>query len=208
LEYRRQLVWLVLRRCLLFKPYRLQMLQAPYIFFNHPGTPMRRSYVVPMRWMVIYGYEVPGGALNLSSTELPRPWSPWESSPSRKNPHGRTGNRTRDLMISSQKLRPLDREAGLSCCSRPVVRGSPVLILIIDIKITIILICRTRYQLRSSTLPFHSRESTWMFSAAVAYRGVGVWGFQTPPPPRNSEVLTKLSRIPGFMENTSTSVTT
>jgi hypothetical protein len=26
-----------------------------------------------MRWMVIYGYEVPGGALNLSSTELPRP---------------------------------------------------------------------------------------------------------------------------------------
>jgi hypothetical protein len=65
---------------------------------------MRRSYVVVMRWMVIYGYEVPGGALNLSSTELPRPWSPWESSPLRKNPHGRTGNRTRDLMISSQKL--------------------------------------------------------------------------------------------------------
>jgi hypothetical protein len=29
------------------------------------GTPMRRSYVVPMRWMVIYGYEVPRGALNL-----------------------------------------------------------------------------------------------------------------------------------------------
>jgi hypothetical protein len=29
--------------------------------------------------------------LNLSSTKLPRPWSPWESSPSRKNPHGRTG---------------------------------------------------------------------------------------------------------------------
>jgi hypothetical protein len=31
---------------------------------------------------------------------------------SRKNPHGRTGNRTRDLMISSQKLWPLDHEAG------------------------------------------------------------------------------------------------
>jgi hypothetical protein len=29
---------------------------------------MRRSYIVPMRWMVIYEYEVPGGALNLSST--------------------------------------------------------------------------------------------------------------------------------------------
>jgi hypothetical protein len=49
--------------------------------------------------------------LNLSSTKLPSPW--WESSPSRKNPHGRTGNRTRDLMISSKKLRPLDHEAGL-----------------------------------------------------------------------------------------------
>jgi hypothetical protein len=32
------------------------------------GTPMRRGYVVPMRWMVIYGYGVPGGALNLNST--------------------------------------------------------------------------------------------------------------------------------------------
>jgi hypothetical protein len=28
-----------------------------------------------MGWMVIYGYEVPGGALNLSYTELPRPSS-------------------------------------------------------------------------------------------------------------------------------------
>jgi hypothetical protein len=68
------------------------------------GMPMRCSYVVPMRWMVIYGYEVPGGALNLSSTKLLRPWSSWESSPSSKNSHGRTRNWTRDLMISSQKL--------------------------------------------------------------------------------------------------------
>jgi hypothetical protein len=30
---------------------------------------MKRSYVVPIRWMVIYEYEVPGGALNLSSTQ-------------------------------------------------------------------------------------------------------------------------------------------
>ena len=29
---------------------------------------------------------VSGGALNLNSTNLPRPWSPWESSPSRKIP--------------------------------------------------------------------------------------------------------------------------
>jgi hypothetical protein len=38
-----------------------------------------------MKWMMIYECEVPGEALNLSYTELPRPWSAWESSPSRKN---------------------------------------------------------------------------------------------------------------------------
>jgi hypothetical protein len=81
---------------------------------SEAGTPMRRSYVVPMRWMVLYEYEVTGGALNLSSTKLPRPWSPWESSPSKKNPNGRTGNRTRDLMISSRKLWALDHEAGIT----------------------------------------------------------------------------------------------
>jgi hypothetical protein len=53
------------------------------------------------------------GALNLASAKLPRPWSAWESSLSRKNPHGRAGNRTRDIIISSQKLWPLDHEAGL-----------------------------------------------------------------------------------------------
>jgi hypothetical protein len=71
---------------------------------------MRHSYVVPMRWMVIHEYEVPGGALNLSYTKLHRPW---ESSPSRQSPHGRTGNWTWDLMISSQKLWPLDHEVDL-----------------------------------------------------------------------------------------------
>jgi hypothetical protein len=34
---------------------------------------MRYSYVVPMKWMVIFEYEVAGGALNLNSTKLPRP---------------------------------------------------------------------------------------------------------------------------------------
>jgi hypothetical protein len=73
---------------------------------------------------MIYEYEVPGGALNISSTKLPRPWSPWESSPSRKNPHGRTGNRTRDLMISSQNLCPLDHElAGHSFQSNILLLG-------------------------------------------------------------------------------------
>ena len=32
--------------------------------------------------------------------------------PHKENPHGRAGNRTRDLVISSQKLWPLDHEAG------------------------------------------------------------------------------------------------
>ena len=33
--------------------------------------------------------------------------------PFKENSHGRTGNRTRNLMISSQRLWPLDHEAGL-----------------------------------------------------------------------------------------------
>jgi len=110
---------------------------------------MRRGYVVPMMWVVIWEDVVPGGPLNLNSTNLPRPWSSRESSPSgkfptvesgiepgtswlvgrdsekptqnmvttgilhfRENSHGIAGNRTRDLMISRQRLWPLDREAG------------------------------------------------------------------------------------------------
>ena len=46
--------------------------------------------------------------------------SPRESFPARKNSHGRTGNRTRDLMISSQRPWPLDHEAGQS---RKVIPG-------------------------------------------------------------------------------------
>ena len=39
--------------------------------------------------------------------------------PFRENSHGRAGNRTRDFMISSQRLWPLDHEAGLSSgCAR------------------------------------------------------------------------------------------
>jgi hypothetical protein len=37
-------------------------------------------------WVVIEGDVVPGGALNLNSTNLPRPWSLRGSSPSRKIP--------------------------------------------------------------------------------------------------------------------------
>jgi hypothetical protein len=74
--------------------------------------PVRHSYIVPMRWVVIYECEVPGRALYLNSTKLSSPWSPWESSPSRKNPHCKTGNWTWELVISSQELWPLDHEAG------------------------------------------------------------------------------------------------
>jgi hypothetical protein len=71
---------------------------------------MRRGYVVPMRCMVIYG--VPGGALNLNSTNYPDHGHHGDRPLSGKNPHGRAENRTRDLMISSQKCRALGREAG------------------------------------------------------------------------------------------------
>jgi hypothetical protein len=65
--------------------------------------PMRRGYVVLMRWMVIYEYGVPGGALNLNSTNYPDPGHHGDPPVSGKNLHGRAGNGTWDLMISSQK---------------------------------------------------------------------------------------------------------
>ena len=51
--------------------------------------------------------EIPGGALslNLLTTQI--------IFPARKISHDRTGNRTRDLMISSQRPWPPDHEAGL-----------------------------------------------------------------------------------------------
>ena len=42
-------------------------------------------------WVVIEEDVVPGGALNLNSTNVPRPLSPRESSPSRKIPTVETG---------------------------------------------------------------------------------------------------------------------
>ena len=46
-------------------------------------------------WVVIEEDVVPGGFLNLNSTNLPRSWSPWESSPSRKLPTVEPGIETR-----------------------------------------------------------------------------------------------------------------
>jgi hypothetical protein len=41
--------------------------------------------------MVIYEYEVKGGALNLNSTKLPRPWAPWGFSLQGKIPMAEPG---------------------------------------------------------------------------------------------------------------------
>jgi hypothetical protein len=64
---------------------------------------MRRGYVVPMRCMVIYEYGVPGGVLKINSTNYPDHGHHEDPPLSGKNPHGRAGNRTPGLMISSQK---------------------------------------------------------------------------------------------------------
>ena len=67
--------------------------------------PSRRGYVVPMRMMVMGGEsEVPGGTLNLISTNYPEHDHHGRLPLSRKNAHGRAGNRTRDLMVSGQEL--------------------------------------------------------------------------------------------------------
>jgi hypothetical protein len=64
---------------------------------------MRCGYVVPMTWMVLYEYGVPGGAINLNSTKYPDHGDRGDPTLPRKNSCGRTGNRTQDIMISSQK---------------------------------------------------------------------------------------------------------
>ena len=48
--------------------------------------------------------EVPGGAFNLISTNYPDHGHHGRRPLSSKNAHGRAGNRTRDLMVSSQEL--------------------------------------------------------------------------------------------------------
>ena len=53
------------------------------------------------------------GALNLISTNYPDHGHHGRLPLSRKNAHGRAGNRTRDLMVSSQELWPPSHEVGL-----------------------------------------------------------------------------------------------
>jgi hypothetical protein len=55
------------------------------------GTPMRRGYAVRIRWMVMYEYGVPGGTLNLNSTNYPDHGHHGDPPLLGKNPHGRPG---------------------------------------------------------------------------------------------------------------------
>jgi hypothetical protein len=77
--------------------------------------PMRRGYVVPMRRIVIYEYGVSGGALNLNSTNYPDHGHHGDPPLSGKNPHGRAGNRTRELIISRSETLTT-RPRGWSLC--------------------------------------------------------------------------------------------
>ena len=54
-----------------------------------------------------------GFDLKSNSTNYPDHGHHEDPPPHKENPHGRAGNRTRDLVICSQKLWPLDHEAGL-----------------------------------------------------------------------------------------------
>ena len=62
-------------------------------------------------WEVIEEDVVPGGVLNLNSTNLPRPWSPRESSPSRKFPMVERGIEPGNSWLVVRDW-PLDQEAG------------------------------------------------------------------------------------------------
>ena len=79
------------------------------------SPPARRSLVssvtvdwclAPRRW---------GFYLKSKSTNYPDHGHHGDPPPHMENPHGRAGNRSRDLVISSQKLWPLDHEAGRNC---------------------------------------------------------------------------------------------
>jgi hypothetical protein len=117
-------------------PRTCKFLQKKYIFFNATKCPSWNScfpppdcgwmvtdfwsldahetvYVVRMRWIVIYGYGLQGGALKLNSTNYAEHGHHANPPLSRNNPHGRTGNRTWYFIISSQKRWPLDYEVGL-----------------------------------------------------------------------------------------------
>ena len=59
--------------------------------------------------------EIPGGALSLNILTTQTVVTTGNLSLQGKISHGRTGNPTRDLMISSRRPWPLDHEAGHIC---------------------------------------------------------------------------------------------
>jgi hypothetical protein len=62
-------------------------------------------------WWYIWAWSTRRG-LKPKFYKLPRPWSLWGSSPARENSNGRTRNRTRDPVVSSQKFWQPSHEAG------------------------------------------------------------------------------------------------
>ena len=78
-------------------------------------------FLAPRRW---------GFYFESKSTNYPDHGHHGDPPTHKENPHGRAGNRTRNLVISSQKLWPLDHEAGLildmevlatTCKATPIV---------------------------------------------------------------------------------------
>jgi hypothetical protein len=68
----------------------------------------------PPQWWYMWAQRTRRG-LKPKLYKLPRPWSIWWSSPARENSHGRSGNRARDLMVSSEKLWPPNHDGGHTC---------------------------------------------------------------------------------------------
>ena len=82
--------------------------------FLRLGRPVGAVTLSRWEWWWMRGEsEVPGGALNLIFTNYPDHGHHGRLPLSRKDAHGRAGNRTRDLMVSSQELWPPSHEAGL-----------------------------------------------------------------------------------------------
>ena len=69
------------------------------------------SVVDSINCWLMYGSSKWGFDLKSNSTNYPNHGHHGDPPLTRKNPHGRAGNRTRDLVICSQKLWPIDREA-------------------------------------------------------------------------------------------------
>ena len=117
------------------------------------------QYVVPMRMMVRWEVNLrcQGGALNLISTNYPDHGHHGRLPLSRKNAHGRAGNRTRDLMVSSQELWPPSHEAGYLCSIYSVI-------------LIVYLYCSHKSMINN--VPAIKKTSFWVLTI---YKPFGLW---------------------------------